>query len=188
MKKVDNIQDIEQLREIAKSRGRVIEKYENTVNRIVPQSHPAWRVPRGTDKGLLPVLEIFLQDCLQNEDIYNESLTKIATYLFGVIQNGLNGFVEKKRQRNILDIDIANDEGLRNQLARDMASNLVQNDSLLEKWHLMRIEHRKNRVVKMLERSFLYPEYAEQYEKKLKRELAKLGIKPTPQTQGGKGE
>lgn len=173
---VDEIDDIEQLREIAKFRESIVDKYEETVRRIVPESHPAWKMNRGTDAGLLPVLKIFLKDCLQHEDIYNEDMVVIAGYLFRVIQNGISGYVKKKERQLVFSLDIALDTDIRNQLAKDMASNLVKNDSLLEKWHLMRIKHRKQKLRRMLDRAFSDSEYMEKQKKKIIKGLVKMGV------------
>ena len=177
---VDQIDDIEQLREIAKFRGAVIDSYEALVNEIVPQAHPAWNMPRDS-KGNLPVLLTYLRDVLEKENIYEAfEMERVAGFLHKCISNSVRSFF----------VDMAKygyelDPTGQDKLVKRICANFLSNDSLFDTWHRLRTERRKEKITKILKSD--KPEIDERTKKYLLRELRKCGviIDEQPQLNGG---
>ena len=124
---VDEIDDIKRLREIAKFRLNVIDRYEQLVDEIVPSSHFVWGINR-ENEGKLVVLKTYLDVILKNETEILDNLmpSDSANYLARCIARSIAGYEKAHSGRTVIEAISS--------LSSTIHANLIKNESLLRKW------------------------------------------------------
>lgn len=145
-KDVSKISDIEELREIAEWRWKVIERYENYVDRIVPYDHFAWKYERNHNEGKLGVLQIYIADVL-GVDVHQDcSMEKAGGYIQSRLEKGIKRFATQ--YPHFVSNECAN------ALAGRLAKIFLKNDSALKKYYDLRKDKYPDRYIDPKPQSF----------------------------------